>query len=210
MIFGLKTPEKREREEQEERERNTNKHTPLETHPRWTHTQRKKTHPSSRARRGYSVDPSLILTDPSLVLVLHQSIPRSQGSHRKIDQTIVSPWPVNDPPLFQSDRHEQPTPEPICLPCVQPTPRSNHPVSDPLLDQAATFRSTHYVRVATTVTTTKSPTNRSLSLSLSLNLSLSLSHDWSCDFDFCFFDCLYILILCNNICLDPKKMWETQ
>ena len=46
------------------------------------------------------------------------------------------------------------------------------------------------------------------------DLSLSLSHNWSCDFDFfcfdfCFLCCLYILILCNNICLTPKKMWET-
>ena len=39
-------------------------------------------------------------------------------------------------------------------------------------------------------------------------------HDWSCDFDFfcfdfCFLCCLYASIICNNICLDSKKMWET-
>ena len=28
-------------------------------------------------------------------------------------------------------------------------------------------------------------------------------------FDFCFLCCLYASIICNNICLDPKKMWET-
>ena len=36
-------------------------------------------------------------------------------------------------------------------------------------------------------------------------------HDWSCDFDFfcfdfCFLCCLYASIICNNICLDSKKM----
>ena len=94
---------------------------------------------------------------------------------------------MNDPPLSQSDHHEQPIPELICPSCGQPTPRLNHPVSDPLLDRAATFRSTHRVHVATTIATTKSPTNRSLSLSLSLSLlpiSLSLCHNWSSDFDF--------------------------
>ena len=110
MISGLKTPEERERERERERKskkreyrewsRNTNKHTPPEAHPRWTHTQRKKTHPLSRARRGYSANPSLILTNPSLALILHQSIPPSQGSHRQIDWT--SPWPS-----------ERPTPKPI-------------------------------------------------------------------------------------------------
>ena len=58
----------------------------------------------------------------------------------------------------------------------------------------------------------QTPTGRHRSLSLSLTLK-SLSHAsllfWLFCFDFCFFDCLYILILCNNICLDPKKMWET-
>ena len=169
MISGLKTPEKRERERARRESKESEKH--KQAHSTWStslpdsHLE-KKDPPSSRARKGYFVDPSLILTDPSLVVVLHQSIPRSQGSHQKIDQTIVSPWPVNDPPLSQSDRHEQPTPELICPSCAQPTPRSNHPVSDPLLDQAAAFRSTHRVHVATTITTTKSPTNRSLSLSI--------------------------------------------
>ena len=57
--------------------------------------------------------------------------------------------------------------------------------------------------------------HRHIALFVLISLSLkSLSHDWSWDFDFfcfdfCFFDCLYILILRNNICLDPKKMWKT-
>ena len=50
-------------------------------------------------------------------------------------------------------------------------------------------------------------------ISLSLcHLSPSLTLHCFCDFFvliFFFFDCLYILILCNNICLDPKKIWET-
>ena len=124
-------------------------------------------------------------------------------SHQKIDQTTVSPWP-----------NERPTPEPICPPCEQPTPRLNHPMSDPLLDQTATFRSVHYVHVATTVTTTKSPTNRSLSLSLNLSLylypSLTIGFVILIFFVLIFVSlCLYILVLCNNICLDPRKMWET-
>ena len=139
--FQTQTPEERERERErarsEYRERRNGSRPSKKTHPRRTHTQRKKTHPLSRARRGYSTDPSLILTDL-----------------------------VNDPPLSQSDRHEQPTPEPICSPCEQPTPRSDHPASDPLLDRATTFRSTHCVHVATVVATTKSPMNRSLSLSV--------------------------------------------
>ena len=161
MISGL-TDTQRERErEREYREwsRNTNKHNPLEAYPCRTHTQRKKTYPSSRARRGYSGDPSLILTDPSY----------------SSDPFLIVTNPMNDPPLSQSDCHEQPTPELICPPCEQPTPRLNHLASDPFLDRAATFRSTHCVHVATTVATTKSLTNRSLSLSLSLNLSLCLT-----------------------------------
>nr|POF24379.1 hypothetical protein CFP56_35357 [Quercus suber] len=76
------------------------------------------THPSSQARRGYSDDPSHILTDPS----------------HSADPFLIVTNPVNDPPLSQSDRREQPTPEPICPLCEQPTPRSDHPVSDPFLD----------------------------------------------------------------------------
>ena len=138
-----------ERERERERSRNTNKHNPLEAYPRWTHTQGKKTYPSSRARRGYSADPSVILTDPS-----HSG-----------DPFLIVTNPMNDPPLSQSDCHEQPTPELICPSCEQPTPRLNHPASDPFLDRAATFRSIHCVHVTTTVATTKSPMNRSLSLS---------------------------------------------
>ena len=81
----------------------------------------------------------------------------------------------------------------------EPTHRSTHPVSDPLLDRPTTFRLAHLVhrRVA--------PTNRSLSVPLS-RLVLWF---WFFCLDFCFLCCLYILILCNNICLHPKKMWET-
>ena len=166
MISRLKTPEEGERKskkrEYREWSRNTNKHTLLEAHPHQTHTQRKKTHPSSRARRGYSAD-------PSLVLVLCRSIPRSQGSHWKIDQTTVSPWPS-----------ERPTPESIgppwaTLPWVDlSTVCAAHSHIKPP-SEWPTPRSTHHVHVATTVTTTKSPTNPSLSLSLNLSLSLSLS-----------------------------------
>ena len=140
MISRL-THTQREREREGERARREYRETrhgsrpSKKTHPHQTHTQRKKTHPSSQARRGYSADPFLIVIDS-----------------------------MNNPPLSQLDRHEQPTPKPICPPCEQPTPRSDHPVSDPLLDRAATFRLTHCVHVATTVATTKSPTNRSLSL----------------------------------------------
>ena len=55
----------------------------------------------------------------------------------------------------------------------------------------------------------------SFPISLSLNLSLFLPpltefvNKVCFCFDFCFLCCLYILILCNNICLDLKKMWET-
>ena len=115
------------------------------THPRWIHTQRKKTHPSSRAVRGYFADPSLILTDTS----------------HSADPFLIVTNPVNDPLLSQSNRHEQPTPEPICPSCEQPTSRSNHPMSDPLLDRATTFRSTYRVHVPL-----PSPPNRSLSLSV--------------------------------------------
>ena len=143
---------KREREskskKREYRERRHGSRPSKKTHPRRTHTQRKKTHPSSRVRRGYYADPSLILIDPS----------------HCVNPFLIVTDLVNDPPLSQSDRHEQPTHELICLLCEQPTPRSDHPVSDPLLDQAATFRSTHHVHVATTVATIKSPMNRSLSL----------------------------------------------
>ena len=144
----LKRERERERE-YKEWSRNINKHNPLEAYPRRTHTQRKKTYPSSWARRGYSVDPSLILTNPS-----HSG-----------DPFLIVTNPMNDPPLSQSDCHEQPTPELICPSCEQPTPRLNHPASDPFLDRAATFRSIHCVHVTTTVATTKSPMNRSLSLS---------------------------------------------
>ena len=94
--------------------------------------------------------------------------------------------PINPPHPPARSRHE-------------PTNWSTHLVSDPLLDRPITFRSTHLVhrRVA--------PTNRSLSVPLS-RLVLRF---WFFCFDFCFLCCLYILILCNNICLDPKKMWET-
>ena len=47
-----------------------------------------------------------------------------------------------------------------------PLSRFVHRVRNPLLDQAATFRLTHRVHVATTVATTKSSTNRSLFLFL--------------------------------------------
>ena len=101
-------------------------------------------------------------------------------SHQKIDQTTVSPWP-----------NERPTPKPICPPCEQPTPRLNHPMSDPLLDQTATFRSVHHVHVTTTVTTTKWPMNQSLSLSL--NLSLHLYPSLTIGFVILiFFLCVYI------------------
>ena len=79
------------------------------------------------------------------------------------------------------------------------TNRSTHPMSDPLLDRPTTFRSTHLVQWRV------KPMNRSLSVPLS-QLVLWF---WFFCFDFCFLCCLYILILCNNICLDPKKMWET-
>ena len=94
--------------------------------------------------------------------------------------------PINPPRPPARSRHE-------------PTNWSTHPVSDPLLDRPVTFRSTHLVhrRVA--------PMNRSLSVPLS-RLVLRF---WFFCFDFCFLCCLYILIFCNNICLDPKKMWET-
>ena len=75
---------------------------------------------------------------------------------------------------------------------------STHLVSDPLLDWPTTFRSTHLVHRRVT------PMNWSLSVPLS-QLVLWF---WFFCFDFCFL-CLYILILGNNICLDPKKMWET-
>ena len=53
------------------------------------------------------------------------------------------------------------------------------------------------------------PISLSLSLShLSPSLTLRCFSDFFC-FNFCFFDCLYILILCNNICLYPNEMWET-
>ena len=142
---------KREREREREREYRERRHgsrPSKKTHPRWTHTQRKKTHPSSRAGRGYFADPSLILIDTS----------------HSADPFLIVTNPVNDPLLSQLNRHEQPTLEPICPSCEQPTSRSDHPMSDPLLDRATTFRSTHRVHVATTVATTKSPTNRSLSL----------------------------------------------
>ena len=188
MIFGLTNTWREREREQEERVQRKKTWVPpsKKTHSRRTHTQRKKTHPSSRARRGYFADPSLILTNPS----------------HSADPFLIVTNPMNDPPLSQPDRQEQPTPKPICPPCEQPTPRSDHPMSDPLLNRAATFRSTHHIQVATIIATTKSPTNLSLSLSV-------LGFRFFC-FDFCFFDCLYILILHNNICLDPQKMWKTQ
>ena len=131
-----KRERERERARREYRERRHGSRPSKKTHPRWTHIQRKKTHPSSREGRGYFADPSLILTDTS----------------HSADPFLIVTNPVNDPPLSQSNCHEQ------------PTPRSDHPGSDPLLDRAATFRLTHCVHVATTVATTKSPTNRSLSL----------------------------------------------
>ena len=138
------------RERERERERRHGSRPSKKTHPRWTHTQRKKTHPSSRVGRGYFADPSLILTNTS----------------HSADPFLIVTNPVNDPLLSQSNGHEQPIPEPICPSCEQPTSRSDHPMSDPLLDRATTFRSTHRVHVATTVATTKSPTNRSVSLSV--------------------------------------------
>ena len=86
MISGL-TNTWRERER--ERSRNTNKHNPLEAYPRRTHTQGKKTYPSSRARRGYSADPSVILTDPS-----HSG-----------DPFLIVTNPMNDPPLSRFVHH---------------------------------------------------------------------------------------------------------
>ena len=114
------------------------------------------------------------------------------------DQPI--PHPHRPIPLRQPIPLRWPTLEPIRPLCEQPTPRLTHPRSDPLLDRAATFRLTHHVHRRVT------PMNRSL--------SLSPFHNWSCDFEFFvliffFLCCLYILILCNNICLDTKKMWET-
>ena len=130
MISRLKTPEEGERKskkrEYREWSRNTNKHTLPEAHPCHTHTQRKKTHPSSGAWRGYFADPSLILTDPSLILVLRRSIPHSQGSHRKIDRTTVSPWP-SERPTLESTGPPWATHPWVCPSCAQPTPRLNHP-----------------------------------------------------------------------------------
>ena len=177
MISRLKTPEEGERKskkrEYREWSRNTNKHNPPKAHPRRTHTHRKKTHPLSWARKGYSADPSLIITDPSY----------SGDPSHFVDPFLIVTDPVNDLPLSQSDRHEQPNPEPICPSCEQPTPRSDHPVSDSLLDRAATFRSTHRVHVATTVATIKSPMNRSLSLchwspSLTIGLGILIFLFW--------------------------------
>ena len=102
------------------------------------------------------------------------------------------PIPLCRPILHCHQPSEQPTPEPIG------PPWATHPwaglVNDPF------HRPIPHRHIAPFVL-----------ISLSLK---SLSHDWSWDFDFfcfdfCFFDCLYILILCNNICLDPKKMWKT-
>ena len=55
-----------------------------------------------------------------------------------------------------------------------PLSRFVHRVRNPLLDQAATFRLTHHVHVATTVATTKSSTNRSLFLFLCPPLTIGL------------------------------------
>ena len=55
-----------------------------------------------------------------------------------------------------------------------PLSRFVHRVRNPLLDQAATFRLTHRVHVATTVATTKSSTNRSFFLFLCPPLTIGL------------------------------------
>ena len=75
-------------------------------------------------------------------------------------------------------------------------PRTHELIDPP--SEWPTPRSTHLVHQQV------APTNRSLSVPLS-RLVLWF---WFFFFDFCFLCCLYILILCNNICLDPKKMWE--
>ena len=95
--------------------------------------------------------------------------------------------PPIDRPTSSTNEIAPRTLEPIDPPSEWPTPRSTHHLQiDPPCPLA-------------------SRTHEPISLCLS-RLVL-----WFCFFcfDFCFLCCLYILFLCNNICLDPKKMWET-
>ena len=95
--------------------------------------------------------------------------------------------------MHRRDRATNPPTDRPTLSIDEIAPRTHELIDPP--SEWPTPRSTHLVhwRVA--------PTNRSF--------SVPLSQYRSCDFDFCFLCCLYILFLCNNICLDPKKMWET-
>ena len=113
--------------------------------------------------------------------------PSTGESHPSTDEITPRTHPPINPPC------------PTARSPHEPTNRSTHLVSDPLLNRPATFRSTHLVHQRVT------PTNRSLFVPL----SWLVLWFWFFCFDFCFLCCLYILILCNNICLDPKKMWET-
>ena len=82
--------------------------------------------------------------------------------------------------------------------------RSHHEPIDPP-NEWPTPRSTHHLQI-NPPRPVASQTHESISLcpSLTIGLVILIFLFW-----FCFLCCLYILILCNNICLDPKKMWET-
>ena len=85
------------------------------------------------------------------------------------------------------------------------TVRSRHEPTNPQIDRPTSsideIAPRTHEPIDPSLILTDEPTNRSC-------------HDWSYDFDFfcfdfCFLCCLYASIICNNICLDPKKMWET-
>ena len=96
--------------------------------------------------------------------------------------------PPTDRPTSSTSEIAPRTHEPIDPPSEWPTPRSTHHLQiDPPRPSA-------------------SHTHKPIFLCPSLTIGLVILI--FC-FDFWFLCCLYILILCNNICLDPKKMLET-
>ena len=82
-------------------------------------------------------------------------------------------------------------------------PQTHEPIDPP--SEWPTPRSTHHLQIDPP-RPSASHTHKPIFLCPSLTIGLVILI--FC-FDFCFLCCLYILILCNNICLDPKKMLET-
>ena len=128
----------------------------------------------------------------------HNTPSSSQITHSSHSSTILS---------ILSHMHSSPIAHPSTDESHPSTgeivPQTHEPIDPP--SEWPTPRSTHHLQIGPP-RPSASHTHKLIFLCPSLTIGLVILI--FC-FDFCFLCCLYILILCNNICLHPKKMWET-